>query len=101
MSTPHLIPAGRMLRDASWLFDRELEAADEAAMAEWDRRAEIANAVTFADLLEEMTDFTGPRAEVFMQAYRRGTADEKHTMWLLIDQAMDRIVERRLAGDVS
>jgi hypothetical protein len=100
MSLSPLVSGSRMLRDAAWLFDREQEAADNRALVEYDRRIEAENAVTFADLLEEMADFSEPRAEVFMQAYRRGTADEKHTMFVLIDQAFTRIVERRLAqGD--
>lgn len=77
----------------------DLEAADNAAIAALDRRAEIEASVTYADLLVEMAEFTEPRAEVFMQAYRRGTADEKHTMFVLIDQAFERIVERKLQGE--
>jgi hypothetical protein len=100
MSTPSLVSGSRMLRTADWLFDRELEARDNAACAAEDRRNAIADAVTFADLLEEVAEFTVPRAEVFMQAYRRGLSDDKHVMFVLIDQAFERLVERRVAqGD--
>lgn len=97
MSTPSVIPHNRMLRDASWLFDRDQEAADEAAAAVLDRRLEIEDAVTFEELLEEMADFTKPRAEEFMKAFRMYSKGMP-TMYALIDQAFERIVERKLKG---
>jgi hypothetical protein len=88
----------KTMKFGDWLFDAELERADNAACVQYDRREAVAKSVTFADLLEEMADFTEPRAEVFMQAYRRGLSDDKHVMFVLIDQAFERIVERQLAG---
>lgn len=88
----------RTTKSVDWLFDRELEAADNLALEAYDRRTKIEESITYADLLEEMADFTEPRAEVFMQAYRKGMSDDKHVMFVLIDQAFERVVERRLAG---
>ncbi len=98
MSTPFVIPSNRMLRDASWLFDRDQEAADDAAAAAWDRRRSIEKAVDFSDVLEEMCEFTGPQRIEFMKALERGNAQDLHLIHCLIDQAKDSIVKRRLAG---
>lgn len=99
MSTIPLV-INRTMKYGDWLFDGELERQDNAACVQYDRREEIEKAVTFADLLEEMVEFTAPRVEVFMQAFRRGLSDDKHVMYVLIDQAFERVVERRLAGGV-
>ena len=93
-SIPNLI--NKTMKYGDWLYDRDLEAADNEALAAYDRRLEIERSVTFSDLVEEMADFTDARQEVFMQAYRRGTSDEKHTMYVLIDQAFERLVEKKL-----
>lgn len=98
MSTPFVIPSNRMLRDASWLFDRDQEAADDAAAAAWDRRRSIERAVSFSDVLEEMCEFTGPQREAFMKALERGNAQDLHLIHCLIDQSRETIVKRRLAG---
>jgi hypothetical protein len=101
MSTPFVIPAGRMLRDASWLFDRDLEARDNAALIAYDRREAIERAVTFDELLEECaTQFTGPQMEAFMGALARGGNADLHLMYCLLDQMKEQIVKRRLAGGV-
>lgn len=97
MSTPFVIPAGRMLRDASWLFDREQEAQDNAACAEYDRREAIANAVTFSDVIEEMASFSDARADEFMNALRRGMQPGKNTVFVLIDQAYERVIDQKIA----
>lgn len=87
----------RTTKSVDWLFDRELESADNAACAEQDRRADIERKVSFADVLEEMVEFTQPQQEEFMRALHRARDMDKHTMYLLVDQAMERLVERRLA----
>ncbi|CAG4887829.1 hypothetical protein [Paraburkholderia saeva] len=100
MSTPFVIPTNRMLRDASWLFDHDLEAQDAAACAEYDRREAIERAVSFADVLEEAVDFTRPQQEAFMEALARGRSVDLHTIFCLLDQAKTRIVTRRVNGGV-
>jgi hypothetical protein len=91
-----------MLHDASWLFDRDLEAADNAAMAEWDRRAEIERAVTRDELLDEMTmTFTPAQDEALLTAIARGETKDAFLILALLSQARDRIVTRRMNGDVS
>lgn len=99
MSTPSLVSGSRMLRTADWLFDTQLEAADNAACVQYDRREAIANAVTFADVIEEMASFTDARAEEFMSALRRGMQPGKNLMFVLIDQSYERLIERRLKGE--
>ena len=95
MSTPFVIPAGRMLRDASWLFDRELERQDNAALAQYDRREAIEKKVTRAELLEEVSEtFTSAQDEVFMTALAR---DDAYTLLALLDQTKQNIIKRRLA----
>jgi hypothetical protein len=98
MSTPFVIPHNRMLRDASWLFDRDQEAADDAAAAAWDRRRSIEKAVDFSDVLEQMCEFTEPQRQEFMKALERGNAQDLHLIHCLIDQAKESIVKRRLSG---
>ena len=98
MATPYPPLISRTTKSVDWMMDYELEQADNASLAAYDRRLEIERNVTFSDLVEEMADFTDARQEVFMQAYRRGTADEKHTMYVLIDQAFERLVEKKLKG---
>lgn len=98
MSTPALVSGSRMLKTADWLWDRELEQQDNAACAQYDRREAIANAVTFADVIEEMASFSDARAEEFMSALRRGMQPGKNTMFVLIDQAYERVIESQLAG---
>jgi hypothetical protein len=98
MSTPFVIPSNRMLRDASWLFDRDQEAADDAADAAWERRRAIERRVTFFDVIEEMVEFTDPQRDEFMKALERGNAQDLHLIHCLITQAQEQIVKRRLAG---
>ncbi|WP_132382284.1 hypothetical protein [Paraburkholderia sp. BL9I2N2] len=89
-----------MLRDASWLFDREQERADNAALAAYDRREEIEKAVDFSDLLEECCEFTLAQRELFMTALAHGNNSDVHAIYCLLDQAKEQIVKRRLAGGV-
>lgn len=96
MSTPALVSGSRMLKTADWLWDREQEAQDNAACAEYDRREAIANAVTFADVIEEMASFSDARAEEFMSALRRGMRPGKNTVFVLIDQAYERVIDERM-----
>jgi uncharacterized protein CbrC (UPF0167 family) len=101
MSTPTLVSGSRMLRTADWLWDRDLEARDNAALIAYDRRESIERAVTFDELLEECaTQFTGPQMEAFMGALARGGNADLHLMYCLLDQAKENIVKRRLAGGV-
>lgn len=100
MSTPFVIPAGRMLRDASWLFDSDLEALDNASEAAYARREQIESSVDFMDVLEEMCEFTKPQQEEFMKALARASAQDLHLIHCLVDQAKENIIKRRLAGGV-
>jgi hypothetical protein len=100
MSTPTLVSGSRMLRTADWLFDRDLEARDNAALIAYDRREAIERAVTFDELLEECVEMTGPQKEAFMEALARGRNADLHTLYCLLDQVKEIIVKRRLAGGV-
>jgi hypothetical protein len=86
------------MKYGDWMFDRELEAADNAACVQYDRREEIEKAVDFSDLLEECCEMTGAQREVFMNALARGRDTDVHTIYCLLDQAKEAIVKRRLAG---
>lgn len=98
MSTPFVIPHNRMLRDATWLFDRDLEARDNAAEATYERRERIEQGVNFGDLLEECCEFSPVQRQEFMKALARGNAQDLHLIHCLLDQAKEQIVKRRLAG---
>jgi hypothetical protein len=87
-----------MLRNADWLFERELEAIDRATLSAYDRRERIEREVSFDDLLEECVEMTGPQKEAFMQALARGSNADVHTLFCLLDQVKEAIVKRRLAG---
>jgi hypothetical protein len=89
-----------MLRNADWLFERELEAIDRATLSAYDRRERIEREVSFDDLLEECVEMTGPQKEAFMQALARGSNADVHTIYCLLDQVKEQIVKRRLAGGV-
>ena len=91
----------RTTKSVDWLFDRDQEAADDAAAAAWDRRRAIERRVTFFDVLEEMVEFTDPQRDEFMKALERGNAQDLHLIHCLITQAQEQIVKRRLAGDQS
>jgi len=86
----------KTMKYGDWMFDRELEAADNAACVQYDRREEIASAATFADVIEEMASFSDARAEEFMSALRRGMQPGKNTMFVLIDQAYERVIDERM-----
>jgi hypothetical protein len=86
----------KTMKYGDWLFDEQLERADNAACVQYDRREEIANAVTFADVIEEMASFSDARTEEFMSALRRGMQPGKNTMFVLIDQAMERVIDERM-----
>jgi len=98
MSTPFVIPSNRMLRDASWLFDAQKDAQDEADAAAWDRREAIERDVSFGDLLEECCEFTPAQRQTFMEALARSNRSDLHTIFCLLDQAKEAVVKRRLAG---
>jgi hypothetical protein len=82
----------------NWLFDRDLEAADNAALAAEDRREQVESEVTFDDLMELLVELTGPQRESFMSALARGNKDDLHTIHTLLTDAKEVIVKRRLAG---
>ena len=86
----------KTMKTGDWLFDIELERQDNAACMQYDRREEIASAVTFADVIEEMASFSDARAEEFMSALRRGMQPGKNTMFVLIDQAYERVIDERM-----
>lgn len=100
MSTIPLV-INRTMKCGDWLFDRDLEARDNAALIAYDRREAIERAVTFDELIEECaTQFTGPQMEAFMGALARGGNSDLHLMYCLLDQMKENIVKRRLAGGV-
>jgi hypothetical protein len=82
----------------NWLCDRDLEAADNAALAAEDRREQVEREVTFDDLMELLVELTGPQRESFMSALARGNKDDLHTIHTLLTDAKEVIVKRRLAG---
>jgi hypothetical protein len=99
MSTIPLV-IGKTMKYGEWLFDRDLEARDNAALIAYERREAAERAVTFAELLEECAEnFTEPQMEVFMKALARGSNEDVHAIYCLLDQAKETIVKRRLAGD--
>jgi hypothetical protein len=99
MSTIPLV-IGKTMKYGEWLFDRDLEKRDNAALIAYDRREAIERAVTFDELLEECVEMTGPQKEAFMEALARGRNADLHTLYCLLDQAKENIVKRRLAGGV-
>jgi uncharacterized protein CbrC (UPF0167 family) len=99
MSTIPLV-IGKTMKYGEWLFDRDLEARDNAALIAYDRREEIEKAVDFSDLLEECCEFTEAQREIFMQALARGSNADVHLIYCLLDQMKEQIVKRRLAGGV-
>jgi|GraSoiStandDraft_51_1057287.scaffolds.fasta_scaffold378449_2 hypothetical protein len=99
MSTIPLV-IGKTMKYGEWLFDRDLEARDNAALIAYDRREAIERAVTFDELLEECVEMTGPQKEAFMEALARGRNADLHTLYCLLDQVKEIIVKRRLAGGV-
>jgi hypothetical protein len=96
MATPYPPLISRTTKSVDWMMDYELEQADNASLAAYDRRLEIERSVTFEELIEEVASFTAPRAQLFMEAFREGAGHDKFTLWLLLDQARDRIVEKKL-----
>jgi hypothetical protein len=101
MSTPTLVSGARMQRTADWLFDVQQAAQDELDLIAYERREAAERAVTFAELLEECAErFTEPQMEVFMKALARGSNEDVHAIYCLLDQAKETIVKRRLAGGV-
>jgi hypothetical protein len=99
MSTPTLVSGRRMLKTADWLFSVEQEAQDNAALIAHERRERIEKTITRAALFEEVAEtFTEAQDEAFMNALARGSNADVHTLYCLLDQVKERIVERRLAG---
>jgi hypothetical protein len=97
MSTIPLV-INKTMKYGEWIFDRDQEAADDAAAAAWDRRRSIERAVSFADVLEQMVDFSDVQQAEFMKALERGNSQDLHLIHCLIDQSREAIVKRRLAG---
>jgi hypothetical protein len=92
MSTPFVIPTGRMLRDAGWLFDRDLEAADAAADAAYDRRCAIERSITDEEILEELAAvLTGKELMTAYLQYSRGMPKLQE----IFDAAIQRLVEQK------
>ncbi|CAG4900573.1 hypothetical protein [Paraburkholderia saeva] len=88
----------RTSKSVDWLFDRELEAADNASEAEYDRRERIVGSIRTAEVLDEMAEsMTVAQEEAFMEALNRGGNKDVHTLYCLIDQFKEAIVKRRLA----
>jgi uncharacterized protein CbrC (UPF0167 family) len=90
----------RTMKYGDWMFERDLEAQDRAALIAYDRRERIEREVSFDDLLEECVEMTGPQREAFMNALARGGNGDVHTIYCLLDQVKEAIVKRRLAGGV-
>jgi hypothetical protein len=76
MSTIPLV-INKTMKYGEWIFDRDQEAADDAAAAAWDRRRAIERRVTFFDVLEEMVEFSDPQRDEFMKALERGNAQAR------------------------
>lgn len=88
----------KTMKYGDWLFDRDQEAQDRAALIAYDRRERIEREVSFDDLLEECAEMTGPQKEAFMQALARGCNGDVHLLYCLLEQVKENIVKRRLAG---
>jgi hypothetical protein len=89
----------RVTQSVDYYSDRLQEALDNAALAAYDRRAEIEAAVTRFDLLDEISEsFTPAQDEALMHAIARGENRDLHLIHCLLLQAKESIVKRRLAG---
>lgn len=84
----------------NWLQSAKI-ARDTAFEHEYEKRcaAEEAVITRFPDLLEVMAEeFTDVQGEVFMNALARATKADVMTIYCLLDQAKQRLVNRILAG---
>lgn len=93
---PQLVSTTQSYGD--WRFSADLEALDNAALAEHDRREQIERQVTFRDLMELLVELTATQKDEFMVALARGNKDDLHTLHTLLSEAKEIIVKRRLAG---
>ncbi len=94
-SIPALV--NKTMKVGDWLFESDLKAFHEASDAAHARRREIERAVTFDEVLEEVAQFSEPRQQLFMSSLREGIGEDEKTFHLLHRQAMERVVEKKLA----
>lgn len=72
------------------------EKVDAAVLAKYERRVAAEESVTFEDVIEDVAAFNPARKQVFMEALESG---DHYTVWLLCDQARDRLIEKKLKGE--
>jgi hypothetical protein len=99
MSTT-LIPS-RTDDAVTFLTERAQASIDEAADAEYERREALERAVTFSDLLEELTTTVSAEdGAEFMECMADPHRHNLAQMYMTLDKAKERVIERRLAqGD--
>jgi hypothetical protein len=81
----------------AFLTERAQAAADALADAQWEREQIVERHVTFADLLEELTDLGELSRAIFMLSVARGNRDDLHLIHCALSEAKQRIVKRRMA----
>lgn len=94
--TPNRIPA-----EVEYFADRAQAAADNAADREYERRERVERTVTFDDLAEEcVTGLTSGEKQRFMKALAGATHDDLVVMFLIAHGAKERIIARRVIGEL-
>lgn len=93
--TPPVI--NQTMRYGDWLFDKELDAKDSMALAEWEREQHAESQVMFGDLLEELSELDAAKQADFMALVACGSSTALHWIHVELSEAKSRIIRRRMA----
>ena len=97
MKTINQTPA-KISAFGDWIYDRDLENADNAASEEYDRIELIEKSVTIEELLEEVTEkFTSVQNAEFMKALARGEESDRWLIYCLLFTMKNNIVNKKLS----
>lgn len=90
---------GRSRKDGEWLWSVEHEALEKADRIAHERRLEVERGITYAELIEECAGFSEPQQALFMSVFRAWMAEDMNACGVLMFQAFQRVVQRKLQGE--
>jgi hypothetical protein len=96
---PTFIPR-RLAAEVEFFAERAQAAADAAADIAWDREQRIERAVTFDDVLEELSvGASNMDKYTFIRALARSTRADAAELFSIVYAAKQRVIARRLAEE--
>lgn len=89
--------SSRIAGEVEYFAERSQAESDERALAHWEKEQRIEREVTFSDLLEELCELDESKRDDFMALIACGSNTALHWIHVMLSDAKERIVKRRMA----